>query len=295
MISFILLIGIYFGIYALLALGQNLITGMTGMLSLCQAAFMAIGAYATAIILTTHPLPLPELVVMVMALGAFFGLLIGLPTLRLRGDYLAIATLGFGEIVKNVLLNGGKFTGGPMGITHIPALHFWQWVISPFNKLIFLGLVWALVVLVLTGLYRLQRSRFGRALEAIREDEIAANSLGLNITLYKVVAFMMCAAISALAGMLWAVYNGSVVPQSFDLTLSIMVLCMVVLGGLGNYFATLLGAMVIVVLSELPRLLGFSSIIPAEANQILFGLILVGLMIYRPQGLFGRSAGGREA
>ncbi len=296
MISLVLLIGIYFGIYALLALGQNLITGMTGLLSLCQAAFMAIGAYTTAIILTSHhPLPLAELIVIVVFMGSLFGAMIGLPTLRLKGDYLAIASLGFGEIVKNVLLNADKFTGGPMGITHIPSVQLGRILISPYDKSVYLIFVWGFVGVILWGLFRLQRSRFGRALEAIREDEVAASSLGLNTTLYKVVAFMIGAAISALAGMLWAIYNGSVIPQSFDFMLSIMVLCMVVLGGLGNYFAALVGTMVIVIISELPRLLGFSVLIPAQLDQILFGLILVILMIYRPEGLLGRPVSKRNS
>ncbi len=234
---------------------------------------MAIGAYTTAILLSRHPhLSFVYVGVWVILSGAIFGLLIGIPTLRLKGDYLAIASLGFGEIVKNVLLNADTLTGGPMGIS-LP--------IKSFDKGLFLGMVWLVVCLVLLGLIQLQRSHWGRGLEAIREDELAAQSVGLNTPLYKGAAFMIGAAISAMAGMLWALYHGSAIPQTFDSTLSIMVLCMVVLGGLGNYYGSLFGTMVIVVISELPRLLGFSAIIPAAVNQILFGIILVSLVILR--------------
>ena len=220
---------------------------------------------------------------------SLFGILIGIPTLRLKGDYLAIATLGFGEIVKNIILNWDSVTRGPMGINSIPSPVIFGYTFSPFNKIDYIILIWIIVVIIYFFLKRIVRSRFGRALEAIREDEIAASSMGINVTKYKIFAFLIGAFFAGIAGSIWAAYNGSVAIQSFDFMLSIMILCMIVLGGLGNNFAAIIGAVIIVIASELPRLLGVSHIFPPQLNQILFGLILILMMIYRPQGIIGRK------
>ncbi|MDD5456653.1 MAG: branched-chain amino acid ABC transporter permease [Candidatus Margulisbacteria bacterium] len=285
MIDFILLILIYTGIYSLLSLGLNLVTGKTGLLSLCHAAFFAIGAYTTAIVMTKFGHSYLVALILSMFMAGFLGLLIGIPTLRLRGDYLAIATLGFGEIIKNIILNWDSLTRGPMGINNIPVLQIFSSWFSSTNKLFFVLLIWILVLIIMALLTGLAKSRFGRAMEAIREDETAARAMGLNTSIYKVTAFTLGAIIAGIAGNLWAVYNQSVTPQTFDFMLSIMILCMVVLGGLGQYKGAILGTLIIVITSEIPRLLGFSYLIPAQFNQILFGLILVLTMIYRPQGL----------
>ena len=288
MLNFILLLVIYMGIYSILALGQNLITGYTGLLSLCQAAFFAIGAYTAAILLTHTGIHFWIVLIIAGVLSSFCGFLIGLPTLRLKGDYLAIATLGFGEIVRNIILNWDSLTRGPMGINGIPSPNFFGFVLNPDNKLIYSVFIWLFVFLIYLFLKRITGSRFGRALEAIREDEIAAKAMGINTVVYKIAAFSIGAFFAGIAGSLWAVYNQSVSPQTFDFMLSIMILSMAVLGGLGNNLGTLIGALILVTASELPRLLGFSSYIPAQTSQMLFGLLLVLMMIFRPQGLIGR-------
>ncbi len=288
MINFILLIVIYIGIYTIAALGQNLIVGYTGMLSLCQAAFMAIGAYSTAIMMTAGHMGFWEALIISGLLAAIFGILIGVPTLRLRGDYLAIATLGFGEIVKNVILNWDSMTKGPMGINGIPGPGLFGYTFTSLEKPPWVLLIFIFVLITYLIIRRLVRSRIGRALEAIREDEIAASAMGINIAKYKVGAFTLGAFFAGIAGSLFAAYSQSVAPLTFDFMMSIMILCMVVLGGLGNNFATVIGSIIIVVASELPRLLGISNFIPPQMNQILFGFILVFMMIYRPQGLIGR-------
>ena len=285
--EFILLLLIYLGIYTILALGLNLIAGYTGLLSLCQAAFFAIGSYTSAIILIKYPGSYWTAFFASGLIAAFFGLLIGLPTLRLKGDYLAIATLGFGEIVKNVILNWDSLTRGPMGISGIPDPVIFGITLS--DKWSYLILIWTCVLATYLILHRLVRSRLGRALEAIREDEIAANAMGINVTKYKILAFTIGAFFAGIGGNLWASYNHTVSVNTFDFMLSVMILCMVVLGGLGNNAATLIGTAIIVLTSELPRLLGFSSIIPPQLNQIFFGLILVFMMIYRPQGILGKK------
>jgi branched-chain amino acid transport system permease protein len=289
MIDFMLLLAIYIGIYVILALGLNLIAGYTGLLSLCQAAFFGIGAYTTAILMTAAGFNFWLAAGASGCITSLFGFLIGLPTLRLKGDYLAIATLGFGEIVKNVILNWDSLTRGPMGINGVPAPKLAGLLIHPDNKLLFTVFIWIFVVLTYLALGRIVRSRFGRALEAIREDEIAASSMGISVTKYKITAFVIGSFAAGIAGSLWAVYNQSVAPQTFDFMLSILLLCMVVLGGLGNNPGALLGALILVIVSELPRLLGFSSVIPPQANQILFGVLLVVMMIYRPDGILGRK------
>ena len=224
MFNFFLLILIYTCIYSFMSLGQNLITGYTGMLSLCGAGFFAIGSYTTAILTTkcgwSFWLTLP----VAALLCALMGVLIGLPTLRLKGDYLAIATLGFAEIVRNIINNWDSLTNGPMGIQRIPIIKFFGFSVSPYNKYAFLLLEVILLLICYFLLERLASSRMGRALEAIREDEIASSSLGINVTKYKVVAFALGAAVTGIAGTLQAEFVLSVAPGTYVFMVSIMVL-----------------------------------------------------------------------
>ena len=283
MLNFVLLIFIYSGIYALMAMGQNVITGYVGLLSLCQAGFFAIGSYATAILSVTYGWNFWLTIPIAGVLAALSGVLIGLPTLRLKGDYLAIATLGFGEIVRNILNNWDSLTRGPMGIQRIPMATVFGLKISPYEKWGFLVMVWIFVLVGYLFFRHLARSRMGRALEAIREDEIAASSMGINTTKYKVWAFALGAFAAGVAGSLQAVFTLSVSPGTFTFMVSIMVLCMVVLGGMGNFLAVILGAFLIQFISYFPQLVGLSNIIPPQFKQVLFGLILVVMMIWRPK------------
>lgn len=288
MIQFVSLLLIYIGIYAILSMSLNLIVGYTGLLSLCHAAFLAIGAYTTAVMMVSaHAGFWPSLLVSGI-FAAIAGLVIALPTLRLSGDYLAIATLGFGEIVKNIIINWDSLTRGPMGISSIPRPRLFGLTIDPFKKWQFMILVGFFVVLTFLVLGRITRSRLGRALEAIREDEIAASAMGINTFKYKTVSFALGSFFAGIAGSLWAAYNQSISPTTFDFNLSVLILCMVVLGGLGTHWGSMLGAVIIVLASEFPRLLGISNVVPAQARQILFGLILVVMMIYKPSGLLTR-------
>ena len=289
MFNFFLLILIYSGIYALMAIGQNVITGYGGMLSLTQAGFFAIGSYATAILATRYGFSFWATIPAAILISAFFGFLIGLPTLRLKGDYLAIATLGFGEIVRNVLNNWDSLTNGPMGIQRIPMPDLFGFTINPYRKYAFLVMVFVFVAIAYFLFQRLARSRMGRALTAIREDEIAAQAMGINITKYKVYAFVLGASVAGVAGSLQAVFTLSVTPGTYTFMVSVMVLCMVVLGGMGNFKASILGAFLIQFISYFPQLTGLTSVIPPQFRQILFGLILVVMMIWRPQGILGRE------
>ncbi|MCR5761690.1 MAG: branched-chain amino acid ABC transporter permease [Sphaerochaetaceae bacterium] len=287
MLNFFLLIVIYAGIYALMALGQNMITGYVGILSLCQAGFFAVGSYVTAILSVKLGWSFWATIPVAVILSALLGVLIGLPTLRLKGDYLAIATLGFAEILRTIINNWDSLTNGPNGISRIPKAMLFGAPIK--SKYAYILLIWFFVLIVWALFERIAKSRMGRALEAVREDEIAASSMGINITKYKVWAFALGASAAGLAGCLQALYISSVMPGTYVFMVSIMALCMVVLGGMGNFAAVILGAFIIQLISYFPQMVGLSNIIPAQARQILFGLILVLMMIYRPQGILGRK------
>lgn len=289
MLNFLFLLIIYMEIYAILALSLNLIAGYTGLLSLCHAAFFAIGAYTTAIGTTMGGWNFWLVLGLSGIFAAMLGFLVGLPTLRLKGDYLAIATLGFGEVVKNVIINWDSLTRGPNGINGVPGPVLFGIQFGYDTSVGYVVLYAFFVLVTFLFIRRLVHSRFGRALEAIREDEVAVGAMGINAVKYKVVAFMIGAFFAGIAGSLWAVYNQSVAPQTFDFMLSVLILCMVVLGGLGNSQGALFGTMVLVLLSEAPRLTGLTSVIPAQFNQIFFGLLLIVVMIFRPQGVLGRK------
>lgn len=298
MFSFFLLIVIYVGIYSVLAMSLNLVVGYTGLLSLCQAAFFAIGAYTTAIGMVTLKLNFWLIFPLSGVIASLLGLLVGLPTIRLKGDYLAIATLGFGEIVRNVILNWDPVTRGPLGFTGVPNPSFFGYPLNPFKKWPFVILVWVFVLLVYLLFRYFLKSRFGRALKAVREDEIAVSSLGINPVKFKIAAFLIGGFIAGMAGSIWAVFNQAVMPDDFTFMLSFLILCMVVLGGQGNLISSLAGAVIVVSASELPRLFGLTDLISPQLRQILFGMILVLMMIYRPQGIFPPKAsynsGGSE-
>ena len=284
MLNFFLLILIYAGIYAIMALGQNCITGYTGMLSLCHAGFFCIGSYSTAIICKVMGLSFWLSLPVAAVASGFIGLLIGIPTLRLKGDYLCIATLGLGEIIRNVAQNLN-----PVGYSSIPKVQLFGYVFASKNKMAFIFLIWAFVVIFYIMLQQLAHSRLGRAMNAVREDEVAAASNGINVTTYKIMSFVIGAAVGGVAGCFQSAYTLTVNPSSYTFMVSVMVLCCVVLGGMGNGLAVILGGFIIQFISYFPQLTGLTNVIPPQAKQIIFGLILVVMMICRPQGLLGRD------
>ncbi|HHY92324.1 MAG TPA: branched-chain amino acid ABC transporter permease [Firmicutes bacterium] len=257
------------GINVILSLGLNLVSGFTGQLSLGHAAFMGIGAY-TAALLTKAGQPFLPALVAGGLLAAAAGAVIGVPTLRLRGDYLAIATLGFGEILRVLAINQ-KFTGGPVGLRAIPGYTT-------------LPLVLVCVALTYLSLWRLLRSRLGRAFIAVREDELAADAMGIDTTRTKILAFALGAFYAGVAGGLYAHYIRYVNPNNFGFMRSIEILSMVVLGGMGSLPGAALGA---VVMSILPELLRSVSPAVAQYRQLIYGALLVVGMIWFPRGLAG--------
>ncbi len=304
-------------LFILLALGLNIVVGYAGLLDLGYIAFFAVGAYAYALLASPQfGIHWPFLVLLPVGalVAAFFGVILGAPTLRLRGDYLAIVTLGFGEIIRIFLNNLNRpynITNGPQGITLIDPLqvagvslsktHTIAGItIAPVHSYYFVFL--ACVVAAIFISKRLEDSRIGRAWIAIREDELAAAAMGINTRNLKLLAFAMGASFGGVAGGLFASFQGFVSPESFTLLDSIMVLCMVVLGGMGNVGGVVLGAVLLTALPEALRHVGplqqswFGSVYidPSDLRMLLFGLALVLMMLFRPAGLWPSSIRRRE-
>lgn len=285
-------------IYVMLGWGLNVVVGLAGLLDLGYVAFYAVGAYSYALLSTQYGWSFWEALPVSGAMAASFGILLGYPILRLRGDYLAIVTLGFGEIIRIILVNWTEFSGGPNGISSIPrpsffGLEFSRRVpegaesfsdffgiaYSPMQRLIFLYYL-ILVLALLTHVFvsRLRKLPVGRAWEALREDEIACRAMGMNTTNIKLSAFAIGAMLGGFAGVFFAARQGFISPESFVFTESAIVLAIVVLGGMGSQMGVVLAATLLVLIPELGR--NFS-----EYRMLLFGAAMVLIMVWRPGGL----------
>jgi len=304
-------------LYIMLAIGLNIVVGYAGLLDLGYIAFYAVGAYLYALLASPHfglHLPFWMLLPLGAMTAATFGVLLGAPTLRLRGDYLAIVTLGFGEIIRIFLNNLNapvNITNGPQGINLIDPISFGSFSLGKSHTLfgvtfsaahqyyyLFLLLTLAVIFICL----RLQDSRIGRAWVAIREDEVAAEAMGINTRNVKLLAFAMGATFGGVAGGLFAGFQGFISPESFNLMESIMIVCMIVLGGMGNIPGVILGAVLLTVLPEALRylgdlqraVLGHVVVDPADLRMLLFGIALIVMMLYRPAGLLPSRVRRRE-
>ncbi len=278
--SFVIRMIIMVGIYIILGLSLNLVTGFAGQLSLGHAAFYAIGAYTSAILSTRFEMSFFITALMGALLAAFFGFLLGLPTLKLEGAYLAIVTLGFCEIVRIVALNWMGLTRGPMGIPGIPAPSIFG--IDLGTEVGYYFLIYILAAATIITIYRIVNSRVGRAFIAIREDELAAQSMGINTTMYKVLAFTIAAFFAGLAGSFYAHYVTYIDPQSFTFDESIQILSIVILGGMGSIPGTIIGALILVTAPEFLRSL-------QDYRMVMYGAVLIIMMLTRPQGIMGAS------
>jgi branched-chain amino acid transport system permease protein len=287
-------VGAQAAIMVIAALGLNIVVGSAGLLDLGYVAFLAFGAYTAALtgsaLLTNYNFPLPFFVVLFVAspvVAALFGVLLGAPTLRLRGDYLAVVTLGFGEIVRIVINNLSGFTRGPNGISSIPDPGLGEWNMQQGLSLgglsvpgdaVYLYLCLGVIVVVVTAIRRVNDSRIGRAWVAIREDEVAAASMGINTTALKLLAFAAGAFFAGMGGSINAHLGTQVSPDSYTFEVSVLILAMVVLGGLGNPAGVALGAVILTFLPE--KLRDFS-----DVRFLLFGVAMVLVIRFRPEGL----------
>ena len=305
-------------LYALLALGLNIVVGFAGLLDLGYIAFYAVGAYAYALLASPHfGLHLPFWVILPIGAGvaALFGILLGTPTLKLRGDYLAIVTLGFGEIVRIFLNNLSQpvnITRGPQGIAGIDPVRLAGIDFSRSDSVLgaivsgpikYYYLLLALMLGIIVVNVRLQNSRIGRAWEAIREDEVAARAMGIDTTRLKLLAFAMGASFGGVAGGMFSAIQGFISPESFVLVESVMVVSMVVLGGMGNIWGVILGALLLSFVPEILRwtvepaqraLFGKVLVEPEVIRMLIFGLALVLVMLFRPAGLLPSAVRKRE-
>ncbi|MFC5302285.1 high-affinity branched-chain amino acid ABC transporter permease LivM [Azospira restricta] len=284
-------------IYVMLGWGLNVVVGLAGLLDLGCVAFYAVGAYTYALLATQFGWSFWEALPVAGATAATFGMLLGWPILRLRGDYLAIVTLGFGEIIRLILVNWTELSGGPNGIASIPRPSFFGLPFkadggdeatfagffgldfSPMHRIIFLYYL-ILVLALLTNLFvsRLRKLPVGRAWEALREDEIACQALGINVTNVKLSAFAIGAMLGGFAGVFFAARQGFISPESFVFTESAIILAIVVLGGMGSQMGVVLAASVLVLLPEFGRQF-------AEYRMLVFGLAMILIMVWRPGGL----------
>lgn len=264
------------GINVIIAMSLNLITGFTGQLALGQAGFMAVGSYTTAVLVMQGHLPLVPAILIGGLVAAALGLLIGFPTLKLRGDYLAIVTLGFGEIIRVVMVYLERFTGGAAGLKGIPGFTS-DILLRP--SLSFL-VVFVFMVVTVFGVTKLIKSSQGRAILSIREDEIASNAMGINVFYYKMFAFTLSAFIAGIGGGLYAPVFRYLNPTMFNFLKSVDFLIIVVLGGMGSITGTVLAGFVLTYLQEFLRVLN-------DYRLVIYPLLLIVMMLYKPTGLMG--------
>jgi branched-chain amino acid transport system permease protein len=277
---------IMINIYSILCVSTNLLVGMTNLLSIGQAAFYGIGAYLSVFSLMVLKLPLIPTLLLVMIGTGIASLLIAYPSLRLKGDYFVLATLGFQLIVFTILYNWVSITRGPYGIPGIPSPKlFGLFSISGLIPFLILSSFFSLLIIYI--FFKFIYSPFGRVLKGIRNDELAVLSLGRNVIGFKIWAFVISSSFIGIAGFLYATYVSYIDPTSFNLDEAIFILAAVLIGGTGNIRGPIIGAVFVILLPELLRFVGFPDSVAANLRQIVYGLALIILMYFRPQGFAG--------
>lgn len=271
-------------IYSILAVSLDLLVGLTGLLSLAHAVSFGIGAYATAL-LTKNGMPWGLAMSAGILLAALASYLSALPSTRIRGIYLLIVTIAVQSVFTVILLNLSDFTGGPGGIPNIPPLSLFGYPLRGSAFLLFAAVV-SLAIFAIV--WRLSRSPFGMLLQAIRDDETGCIALGKNVNSAKIGAFAFAGALAAVAGSLYAHYTSYVDPRGFDILVSISVLLMVMLGGAGTIYGPLVGALIVTILPELLRFIPAPAGSVGAARQLSYGALLILIVFFRPQGLFGK-------
>ena len=285
--EYLLHIGIMLCIYIILVLSTNLTVGMANLLTMCQAAFYGIGAYIGTYFLMQFNMPFIFIALLVMLATGLTSLLVSYASVKLKGDYFILGTLGFQMIVYTILYNWISVTRGPYGIPGIPNIKlFGVWSLNGIYAYFFLALVLAIGVALVFS--RLQHSPYGRMLKAIRTDELSAKALGRNTVRLKAWAFFISAAFAGVAGLVYASYVSYIDPTSFTLDESIFIITALFIGGIGSrVWGPVVGAAVVVILPELLRFVGLPDAVAANLRQVIYGLVLIVLMFVRPQGLLG--------
>ncbi len=289
--EYLLHVAVLVGIYVLLAISLNLIAGYTGLLSIAQAAFYGVGAYTAALMALKLHSPFLVNLLCAVILSGLLGAMIGIPSLRIRDDYFVIVTFAFQVIAFSLLNNWVALTGGPVGLPGIPQPSILGWQVN--SHVAYLLLVGSLVAIALWICHRIVHSPFGRVLMAIREDETFALAAGKNVAAYKVLVFVIGAAMASVAGVVYAHYISFIDPTSFAVMESIFIISIVIIGGAGSFWGPVVGAVVLVTLPEILRFVGMPNSVAANVRQILYGGLLVVFMMLRPQGLMGKYAFGK--
>ena len=283
--NYLLHILIMVNIYAVLALSLNLLVGYAGLLSICHAAFYGIGAYAGTLLMVDIGLGFWPAMLLAVVVTVLLSFTISVPALRLKGDYFVLASLGFQVITFAILYNWTGLTRGPYGISGIPQPNVLGFEInSPLAYFLFTGAI-ALVCIGL--LYLIGHSPFGRVLKAIRDDEMGASALGKNVPRYKITAFAIAAGFAAVPGVLFAGYLQYIDPTSFTIMESVFILSIIIIGGTGNTIGPILGTVLLLFLPEALRFLGMPDAIAANMRQVIYGLVIIVMLRFRPQGLYG--------
>jgi len=273
------------GIYLIAAVALNLVAGYTGLLSIAHAAFFGVGAYVVALLGLKLGYPFWISVPCAAALTGLLGLAVSIPSLRVHDDYFILVTFGLQVIATGVMTNWIAVTNGPMGLSGIPQPVLFGFVFDTHWS--YLALTWTFAIAVLLFCRNLVTAPFGRVLRAIREDEVFAQAMGKNVIYYKVIVFAVAAGLAAIAGGLYASYVTFIDPTSFTVQESIFMLAIVIVGGAGNIWGTVVGAAALVALPEALRFVGLPSAVAANTRQIMYGALLVLMMLFRPRGLLG--------
>lgn len=291
--NYLLHIGIVLCIYMMLAASLNMISGTLGVISIAHAAFYAIGAYVTAILRSQADAPLIGTLALSSIAAGVAGIALALPAIRLRNAYFLVATFAFQILIQNLAMNWTTVTGGAIGISGVTPGTVFGWRSAGLGAFLLITLLALAATLLIT--HRITTAPIGRMLRAIREDETLATALGKEISRHKIHIFAIACAIAGLAGSLHAQYASFVAPTGFTVMESVYILSMVVMGGRGSVWGAMLGAAALVLIPESLRFCGFPTAVAAQIRTLLYGFALVACMLWRPQGLIGEYAFGREA
>jgi branched-chain amino acid transport system permease protein len=290
--DYVLHILILIGIYITLSVSLNLLVGYTGLLSIAHAAFFGIGAYVAALMAIKLGSPFIINIFCALIFSGLLGAIVGAPSLRIRDDYFVISSFAFQIIIFSIMNNWVSVTGGPMGLPGIPPISLFGYQII--NNIYYLFLVYFFCGATITIVKRLVKSPFGRVLNAIREDEVFAEALGKNIAKAKLSVFIISAGMASISGVLYAYYISYIDPTSFTVMESIFIVSIVIIGGAGSLWGPVLGSLTLVLLPELFRFMGLPSSTAANIRQILYGVLLIAFVMWKPSGLLGNYSFQRE-